>query len=116
MMGGTDLACVMVLSGVFQPAMWQTALNPLAPFSRIATSPRFSASLLIGVGHPVKPVSDVRGTDARSRERDRPEGVTQGFQVILYKVDPSVCVFACNLLTKDCDRAALLDEVVERWP
>ena len=29
----------------------------------------------------------MRSTDARSRERDRPEGVTQGFQVILNKVD-----------------------------
>ena len=55
----------------------------------------------VGVGHPVSSVSDVRGTDARRRERDRPEGVTHGFHVSVYKVDPSICVFACNLLTKN---------------
>jgi len=34
----------------------------------------------------------------------------------VYKVDPRVCVFACNLLTNDCCRLALFDEVVEGWP
>ena len=58
----------------------------------------------------------MRGTDARRRERNRPDSVTQGFQVSLYKVDPRVCVFACNLLTKDDCRTALLDEVMEGWP
>jgi hypothetical protein len=58
----------------------------------------------------------VRRTDARRRERDRPEGVTHGFQVSVYKVDPRVAVFACNLLSKDNCRLALFDEVVEGWP
>ena len=70
----------------------------------------------VGVGHPIKPVSDVRRTDARRRERDRPEGVTQGFQVSVYKVDPRIAVFARNLLSKDDCRAALFDEVLEGWP
>ena len=69
-----------------------------------------------GVTHPVKSVSDVRRTDARRRERDRPEGVTQGFQVSVYKVDPRVSVLACNLLSKDRCRLALFDEVMEGWP
>lgn len=68
------------------------------------------------MGHPVEPVADVRRTDARSRERHRPEGVRQGFHVIVYKVDPSVCVFARNLLSKNDWRAALFDEVVPRRP
>ena len=46
-----------------------------------------------GVGHPVEPVTDVRSTDARRRKRDRPDPVSHAFQVILYKVDPRVCVF-----------------------
>lgn len=58
----------------------------------------------------------MRRADARRRERDRPEGVTQGFQVILYKVDPSIDVLACNLFSKDCCRARLADKVLERWP
>jgi hypothetical protein len=70
----------------------------------------------LGVGHPVEPVADVRRTDARRRERDRPEGVTHGFQVIAYKVDPRVCVLACNLLSKDDCRATLFDEVMEVGP
>jgi hypothetical protein len=68
------------------------------------------------VGHPVEPVADVRRTDARSRKRHRPEGVRHGFHVIVYKVDPSVCVFARNLLSKNRWRAALFDEVVPRRP
>ncbi|CUX25631.1 hypothetical protein AGR5A_Cc20261 [Agrobacterium genomosp. 5 str. CFBP 6626] len=73
-------------------------------------------SITAGVGQPVKPVSDVRSTDARRRKRDRPDSVTHGFQVILYKVDPRVCVLTCNLLSKDDWRATLLDEVEERRP
>lgn len=38
-------------------------------------------SLVRGLGHPIKPVSDVRRTDARRRKRDRPDAVTHGFQV-----------------------------------
>jgi hypothetical protein len=58
----------------------------------------------------------VRRTDARRRERDSPEGVTQGFQVSVYKVDPRLDSFTRNLLSKDDWRAALLDEPGERWP
>lgn len=70
----------------------------------------------LGVGHPIVPVADVRRTDARRRERDTPEGVTQGFQVSVYKVDPRVNSFARNLLSKDACRATLCDEVVEGRP
>jgi hypothetical protein len=52
----------------------------------------------------------VRSADARSRYRDRPEGVVQGFQVILNSVDPEVRSAACNLFSKEDCRAALLDE------
>jgi hypothetical protein len=65
---------------------------------------------------PVASVPDVRRTDARSRKRNRPEGVTQGFQVSAYKVDPRVCVLARNLLSKDDCRAALADKVEPRGP
>jgi hypothetical protein len=75
-----------------------------------------SARLLVGVGHEVGSVADVRSTDARRRERDRPEGVTQGFHVILNKVDPRADVDACNLLAKYCCRFALADEVVPGRP
>jgi hypothetical protein len=34
----------------------------------------------------------------------------------VYKVDPRVAVFACNLLSNDDCRFALFDEVVEGWP
>jgi hypothetical protein len=70
----------------------------------------------MGVGQPEKPVPDVRSTDARSRERDRPEGVAQGFHVIVYKVDPRPNITTRNLLSKDDCRAALCDEVVPGRP
>nr|CUV57405.1 protein of unknown function [Ralstonia solanacearum] len=73
-------------------------------------------SMACGVGHPIEPVTDVRGTDARSRKRDRPDGVVHGFHVILYKVDPSVCALARNLLSKNNCRPALADKVVPGWP
>jgi hypothetical protein len=75
-----------------------------------------NVSRAIGVGHPVEPVTDVRSTDARRRKRDRPDPVSQAFQVILYKVDPRICVAARNLLSKDRCRAALIDEVEEVRP
>jgi hypothetical protein len=55
----------------------------------------------VGVGQPVVSVADVRRTDARSRERDTPKGVTHSFHVSVYKVDPSIDGLACNLLSKD---------------
>jgi hypothetical protein len=58
----------------------------------------------------------MRRTDARRRERDTPEGVTQGFHVSVYKVDPRVDSLCCNLLSKDDCRAALADKVVEGRP
>lgn len=75
----------------------------------------------VGVVHPtgsdpVKTVADMRRTDARRRERDRPEGVTQGFHVSVYKVDPRIRVLARNLFSKDDCRRALADEVIEGWP
>ena len=73
-------------------------------------------SVTFGVGQPVESVADVRSPDARRRKRHRPDGVTQSFQVILNKVDPSVCVLARNLLSKDDLRLALFDEMEERWP
>jgi len=82
----------------------------------IFSSLAWANSFALGVGHPVEPVPDVRRTDARRRKRDRPEGVIQGFQVSAYKVDPRVCVFACNLLSKDDCRLALFDEVMEVGP
>ena len=58
----------------------------------------------------------MRRADARSRKRDRPKGVTHGFQINLYKVDPRFCVFARNLFSKDDWRPTLGDEVVSCGP
>jgi hypothetical protein len=76
----------------------------------------FSPSAASGVGHPIKPVPDVRSTDARRRERHRPEGVAHSFQVILYKVEPRPDIVARNLLSNDDWRAALADEMMEVRP
>jgi hypothetical protein len=69
-----------------------------------------------GVGHEPKALSDVRRTDARSAEIDRPDGVTRCFQVSVNKVEPSEAVLARNLLAKDCCRAMDFDEMEPRGP
>src|SRR6185312_42425 len=69
-----------------------------------------------GVTHPVQSLPDVRRTEARRAGINRPDGVTRTFQVRLNKVEPSKSVLARNLLAKDCERAALVDEMVERGP
>jgi hypothetical protein len=54
-----------------------------------------------GVAHEPQSLSDVRGTDARSRHTDRPAGVVFTFQVSLNKVEPAVVNCCFNLLSKD---------------
>jgi hypothetical protein len=71
---------------------------------------------VVGLGHPVQSLSDVRRTEARRAGIDRPCGVTRSFQVRLNKVEPAKSVFARNLLAKNDCRSALCDEMVERWP
>lgn len=70
----------------------------------------------MGVGRPVQPLPDVRAADARSAQIGRSDGVARCFQVSLYKVEPHEAVRACNLLAKDCWRAALLDGMEEGRP
>lgn len=105
-----------LLVGLGQPANTATSFNGRAFVPHRSNVEPFQSRAAAAVGHPVHAVSDVRSADARSRERDGPEGVAQSFQVSLYKVDPRPDVRACNLLTKDDWRAALLDEVVEGGP
>jgi hypothetical protein len=78
-------------------------------------------SRVVGVGQPENPapigaVTDVRRTDARSRESERPDGKSQAFQVSVYKVEPRRRVTACNLFANDRDRSALLDKPVPCGP
>lgn len=81
-------------------------------------APQFPAasSFAEGVSHPVKPLPDVRASDARRAGIDRPDGVRLAFQVSVYSVEPSESETACNLLASDNDRAALADESEERGP
>lgn len=71
---------------------------------------------VLGVGHPIKSLSDVRGADARRAGISRPDGVALSFQVSLYKVEPSEAVRARYLLTKDEVRSALADEMEPGGP
>jgi hypothetical protein len=101
--------------GVGQPASHAT--RPSSELSgTFDWNPPSFQSRVVGVGHPVRSVADVRGTDARRRKRDTPEGVTHAFQVSVYKVDPRVDSLARNLLSKDDCRAALRDEVLPGGP
>lgn len=58
----------------------------------------------------------MRRAEARSRERDGPEGVTHGFHVSVNKVEPGSGSSSRNLLSsKDC-RTALADEAFPDRP
>lgn len=58
----------------------------------------------------------MRRPEARSAGISRPAGVALSFHVSVYKVEPAKSVLARNLLAKDNDRAADLDEIEERGP
>jgi hypothetical protein len=113
-----------------EPSLWSRVVGVGHPhnitksfrsFDRSGFSARFAwpppvPSLLCAVGHPIKPLSDMRCAEARSADIECPDGVTRSFQVCRYKVEPTEAVFACNLLAKDEARSALLNEPVERGP
>jgi hypothetical protein len=73
-------------------------------------------SWAFGVGHPIKTLPSVWGSEARSAEIDRPAGVTRTVQVRLNKVEPSESVNGRNLLAKANDRSSCFDESKEFWP
>jgi hypothetical protein len=102
-------------TGVGQPANHAIRPNSALIGTLSHREPSFQ-SLVVGVGHPVQPLSDVRSADARSAQIGCCRGVTRSFQVSLYKVEPLQAVFTCNLLAKDDWRSALADEPVERRP
>jgi hypothetical protein len=69
-----------------------------------------------GVGHPIKTLPSVRGSEARSAEIDSPAGVTRVIQVRLNKVEPSESVNGCNLFAKANERSSCFDEWKPLWP
>ncbi len=72
--------------------------------------------MLVGDGHEVESLSDVRRTDARSAQIARPDGVARSFQVSENKIEPLEAVRTRNLLPKDDWRAALADELEPDGP
>jgi hypothetical protein len=75
-----------------------------------------ASSFALGVGHEPEALSDMGRLDTRSRDTDRPAGVSFTFQVRLNKVEPAVPNRCFNLLTKDNSRSALADEIEPRGP
>jgi hypothetical protein len=71
---------------------------------------------VVGVGHPIKTLPSVRGSEARSADIDRPAGVIRVIQVRLNSVEPSESVNGRNLFPKANDRSSCLDEAKELWP
>ena len=68
------------------------------------------------MGHPIKTLPSVRGSEARSAEIDRPAGVIRVIQVRLNNVEPSESVNGRNLLAKANERSSCFDETKELWP
>ena len=85
--------------------------------SRFRPDPLPSTAVGVGQGsNEPKPMPRVRRALASSTETRRPDGVSQRLQVSVNQVEPSESVWACNLLTKDCWRAALRNEVAPGRP
>ena len=107
-----------VAEGVVQPASVAVAASSLPAFSLAIHRAIASGDLRLmlssahcGVGHEPQSLSDMRRTEARSRDTDRRDGVTDSFHVSLNKVEPAMADRRFNLFTKDSDRAALADEI-----
>jgi len=101
--------------GVGQPVSTATSLSGRAFVPHRSTVAPFQ-SRVVGVGHEVEALADVRSADPRSAEIDSRDGVTLAFQVRVNKVEPRKSVFARNLFTKDVLRLALRDEMVPGRP
>jgi hypothetical protein len=54
----------------------------------------FSPKLLVGDGHEVEPLAQVRSADPRCTGIKRPDGVTLSFQVSTNSVEPLKAVWA----------------------
>jgi len=104
-----------VACSVFQPASIATSFSCL-PLPTRRLRPFFFPPFAIGVGHPEKPLPDVRRADTRSRQIGGPDGISQVLQVSAYSSEPFAAILACNLLSKDDWRAALGDEAVKSGP
>jgi hypothetical protein len=102
-------------AGVDHSAICAAAVRQIMP-GRGVILPPFSASLPVGVGHPVEPLPDVRSANARRALITRPDGVARCFQVRRYKVEPREAVSTRNLFSKDRVRASLRDEPVPERP
>src|SRR5690606_10645840 len=99
--------------GVLQPAIVAVLTRELyEPLVRVT----FLASSTSGVGHPPKPLADVRRTDARSRQIGGPDDISQRFQVRPYSGEPFTSSLARNLFSKDNWRTALLHKPSPRPP
>lgn len=109
---------------VVQPANVAAFSKPICTFDPSARLPVINCASEImrppfgqfGVGHEPQSLSDMRRTEARSRDTGRCDGVTDSFQVSLNKVEPAVADRCFNLFTKDCLRFSLLDEIEPGGP
>lgn len=109
---------------VTQPAKVAAFSNPICTFDPSARLPDINCASEItrppfgqfGVGHEPQSLSDMRRTDARSRDTGRCDGVTDSFHVSLNKVEPAVADRRFNLFTKDDRRVALLNEAEPGGP
>jgi hypothetical protein len=69
-----------------------------------------------GVGHPVKPLPDMRRPNARRCKIGGPDTIATCFQVSSYSGEPCTSSLARNLFSKDDWRAALFDKPSKSGP
>jgi hypothetical protein len=74
------------------------------------------SSFAAGVGHPPKPLPDMRRARARSAQIGGPNVISQRFQVSTYSGEPFTAILARNLLSSQSWRPPVLDEPEELGP
>jgi hypothetical protein len=77
--------------GVGHPASHAASASELCTppsFSRFGSFEFFVVFSALGVGHPPKPLSDVRRADARRAQIGTPDGISHLFQVKAYSSEP----------------------------
>lgn len=106
-------------------ALGVTLGDAIRPFSSISSEraplrvlrpPSTSATVGVGQRDPVEPLADVGGVHGRSREIDRPAGVTEPSQISGDSVEPIAASSSRNLLSHDDSGPAGGDEAMNVGP
>ena len=107
--------CQSAACDVAQPRILLTTVASPSPL--LADAPlRLWSPHIVGVGHPIQSLPDMRRADPRSAQICGPAAISQSFQVSAYSGEPFTSIRARNLFAKHRCRSALGDETLKSGP